>query len=323
MNGACIAVCGNSKIESPEECDDGNKNNNDGCSSTCKREVRTFNFTDCGKSGYQGPSQSQCNTAYGSSGTKVTVTNGYQFWTVPYDATFRITAYGPAGKARGATPGRGAIMRGDFALKKGDVLKILVGQQSDYTGSRDWYGGSGGTFVATNTNQALIVAGGGGGPRSQTGSNPTVSDACTCTSGKNASRTGSNWGLGGKNGAGGLRGRAATGSHTPGGGAGFTGNGQVSDDRRYTPPNPTAALSFINGGLGGIFKGGDNLRNDGGFGGGGSSAWGGAGGGGGYSGGGGDPNTGWSGGGGSFNKGTNQSNTVGNTGRGKVVIQAL
>ena len=33
-------VCGNSVIESTEECDDGNTRNNDGCSSICKLEGR-------------------------------------------------------------------------------------------------------------------------------------------------------------------------------------------------------------------------------------------------------------------------------------------
>ncbi|MFH0770146.1 MAG: DUF4215 domain-containing protein [Candidatus Peregrinibacteria bacterium] len=32
-------VCGNGKVESPEQCDDGNKRNNDGCSATCKVEA--------------------------------------------------------------------------------------------------------------------------------------------------------------------------------------------------------------------------------------------------------------------------------------------
>jgi cysteine-rich repeat protein len=32
------AACGNGKVEANEQCDDGNKNNNDGCSSACKKE---------------------------------------------------------------------------------------------------------------------------------------------------------------------------------------------------------------------------------------------------------------------------------------------
>lgn len=32
-------VCGNNKLESPEECDDGNKSGGDGCTSDCKKET--------------------------------------------------------------------------------------------------------------------------------------------------------------------------------------------------------------------------------------------------------------------------------------------
>ncbi len=40
-NAVCTPkpVCGNSKIEVGEECDDGNKDNGDGCSSDCKKEI--------------------------------------------------------------------------------------------------------------------------------------------------------------------------------------------------------------------------------------------------------------------------------------------
>ena len=36
--GDTISVCGNSKVESGEQCDDGNIINNDGCSATCQNE---------------------------------------------------------------------------------------------------------------------------------------------------------------------------------------------------------------------------------------------------------------------------------------------
>lgn len=41
------AVCGNSIVEAPEECDDGNTTNGDGCSSQCKTETNT-NEPVCG-----------------------------------------------------------------------------------------------------------------------------------------------------------------------------------------------------------------------------------------------------------------------------------
>jgi len=48
-NGSCItqpAVCGNSIVESEEQCDDGNLLNGDGCSSTCKVETNNFYTVD-------------------------------------------------------------------------------------------------------------------------------------------------------------------------------------------------------------------------------------------------------------------------------------
>jgi cysteine-rich repeat protein len=47
-----ISVCGDQDIQFPEECDDGNENNGDGCSSSCRHEIRsctctTLNCTFC------------------------------------------------------------------------------------------------------------------------------------------------------------------------------------------------------------------------------------------------------------------------------------
>ena len=54
-------------------------------------------------------------------------------------------------------------MSGEFDLNKGDVLKILVGQQGAVNTKSQSSGGGGGSFVATSSNTPLIVAGGGGG----------------------------------------------------------------------------------------------------------------------------------------------------------------
>ena len=56
-------------------------------------------FTNCGKTGKSGPSQSNCNTAYASTDLngEVTVNNGIQSWTVPYTGTYTITVYGAQG----------------------------------------------------------------------------------------------------------------------------------------------------------------------------------------------------------------------------------
>ena len=59
--------------------------------------------------------------------------------------------------------GRGAYMRGDFDLNKGEVIKILVGQKALVNTVYQSSGGGGGSFVARNNNIPLLVAGGGGG----------------------------------------------------------------------------------------------------------------------------------------------------------------
>ena len=62
----------------------------------------------------------------------VTLVSGIQHWTVPFTGTYRVTAVGASGgyySAGSSARGRGAYMRGDFELKKGKLIKILVGQQ--------------------------------------------------------------------------------------------------------------------------------------------------------------------------------------------------
>jgi hypothetical protein len=54
-------------------------------------------------------------------------------------------------------------MKGDFFLNKGEVLKILIGQEGVKNKACYSTGGGGGTFIATSSNTPLIVAGGGGG----------------------------------------------------------------------------------------------------------------------------------------------------------------
>jgi hypothetical protein len=289
-------------------------------------ETATSVISDCGKThGHTGPSQAQCNSAYaaGSSFLKsVSVVNGIQKFTVPTTGSYEITAVAPGGaqQENAEVHGRGATVTGTVALTQGDTLWVLVGQQSDYykasTDEHEWIGGSGGTFVAKGSSLAssvpLVVAGGAGGHRSKkTTENALMNGACS-TDAKDGSRvggsdttSGSNAGLtvgfgyGGKDGYGGQNGRAMSGSHTPGGGAGFYGDGEASTDTRRGAT--VRAYAFRNGGNGGLFGPGYNTKPiDGGFGGGGSGAWGGTGGGGGYSGGGGDPNSGHSGGGGSY-----------------------
>jgi hypothetical protein len=262
-------------------------------------------FTSCGKAGRLGPSLSQCQAAY--SGSELlsgdygfSVNQGIQSFVIPETGEYRIKAYGPRGVNNNNNVGKGAIMQGTFSLSSGDKIQILVGQLSIYHGTRDWQGGSGGTFVALGESNSsatpLVVAGAGGTNRSSTLFNTNM-DARTGTNGKNG-----NGSIGGQNGN-----ASSGGGHnqdTLGGGAsGFYSSAASKKDERYGGPY-TGSSSFISGGIGGDFIGNDGELN-GGFGGGGPGGWGGSGGGGGYSGGGNSGNSSeinihYSGGGGSF-----------------------
>jgi hypothetical protein len=67
--------------------------------------------------------------------------------------------------------GLGGEIKGNFNLIAGEVLKILVGGVGSNGGGYDpnnyrvdgGAGGAGGTFVVSNTNKPLVIAGGGGG----------------------------------------------------------------------------------------------------------------------------------------------------------------
>jgi len=265
----------------------------------------TATFTNSGAIGRFGPTQAQLNISYVGTEIegKVTSTNGVQLWTVPKTGKYRIETYGA--KGYGGTFNTGAIMKGDVLLTKGTQLKILVGQMGQFLG------GGGGTFVSTQDNTPIMIAGGGGAYGNTDGSPATTSI--------NGSDGFNNIGSGGVNGNAGIRAY---------GGAGFTGNptGDIN-----------VAKSFINGGIGGFVS---SRGSYGGFGGGAAGdseigmklpegypiAYFMGGGGGGYSGGGGGSHlTGntygcFGGGGGSYNTGTNPVNSVGNADQGKVIV---
>ena len=126
----------------------------------------TFEFTNAGAEGREGPSQIEINYAYLNSNLEgqVTAVNGIQYWTVPTTGTYLIRAIGAAGGSstgyRGNV-GLGAMMSGKFELEQGTVLKVLVGQK----GEDDYYSGAGGggSFVTLEDNSPLIIAAGGGG----------------------------------------------------------------------------------------------------------------------------------------------------------------
>ena len=87
---------------------------------------------------------------------------------MPYTGDYRIEAIGAAGgydSHANSTQyrGRGARMVGTFRLNKGEVIRILVGQEGGVNTGKKASGGGGGTFVVRGGNTPLIIAGGGGG----------------------------------------------------------------------------------------------------------------------------------------------------------------
>ena len=87
---------------------------------------------------------------------------------MPYTGDYRIEAIGAAGGYDTASNsaqyrGGGARMIGTFRLNKGEVIRILVGQEGGINKAHRSSGGGGGTFVVRGTNTPLIIAGGGGG----------------------------------------------------------------------------------------------------------------------------------------------------------------
>ncbi|XP_028410623.1 glycine-rich cell wall structural protein 1.8-like [Dendronephthya gigantea] len=272
-------------------------------------------FTNLGATGRFGPTSLGSYYVGKDNEKMVTVQNGTQFWTVPYDGTYEITAVGAAGGydifGPTSTPGRGAYIKGEFQLNKGDVLKILIGQRGVKNTERYSAGGGGGTFVATASNTPLIIAGGGGGTQSLK-TRLLNCDASTSRSGnKNACIGQCIIQSGGSNGTGS---RKTGHSKSGGGGGGFQSNGHSGSyfDGSFGEGGE-GGRGFLQGGAGGRSLVRDNAP--GGFGGGGG-AWGwngGAGGGGGYSGGASGDNKEGScgGGGGSFNGGKNRFHKAG------------
>lgn len=275
-------------------------------------KAQTYTFTNAGATGIDGPTQTQINTAYGSTSLagQVTSVNGIQHWRVPVGGNYKIEVYGAEGY--GTFAGKGAYMSGTFSLSTTDTLKILVGQQGGCcVGSgTNQFGGGGGSFVVASNNIPLIVAGGGGGAIYNTAILPS-SNGSIGINGQTA--TGTTSGAGGTSGNGGLEGGGG------GGGGGFFTDGTTQ---------PWGGKSFLNGGQGGITTGSGGR---GGFGGGaGCNSFnnGRGGGGGGYSGGGGAGSSTTAqqvgGGGGSYNTGTSQVNLAGvRSGHGLVVITLL
>ncbi len=260
------------------------------------------------------------------------------YWVAPQNGIYTIDVYGAEGGSQSIwAGGKGARMKGDFALHAGDIFTILVGQKG-FNGpdNGNWFlggGGGGGSYVVRN-GQLLIAAGGGGGagcgeygingiPGADNNfgifgfdGNPGVDS----TDGTDAN---GNWPVG-ANGIPGSNGNGGTGGvfYAGGGGGGYLTDGSNSVDGSIA----NGGTSFLNGGYGGTSQGYVITPGaKGGYGGGGGANSGG-GGGGGYSGGaGGHHGANYSatggGGGGSYNTGSNQVNASGvRTGNGVVAI---
>lgn len=303
------------------------------------KRANKWTFNDCNAVGRFGPTEEMCNATY--AGTSIEhvdffVKEGMQFFTVPKTGKYKLTATAPGGLATGRkqSAGRGAVVSGIFALTEGDEIRMIVGQKGSSYPGKDYFGGSGGTFVVKYrdwVHDGLVVAGGGGSVGgAKAGPNPDVTDANLSRRGKDSSKAGDNFGTGGEEGHGGKRGNRPAGTNTPGGGAGFMGNGIPSSDTRWGAPEP--AISFTNNGeqneapgVGGTFFDTNGDEIDGGFGGGGSGSRWAAGGAGGYSGGGGGPDEGHSGGGGSYihPDADSPKQEVTNFGKGQVIIELV
>lgn len=269
--------------------------------------VLQFVFTTLGAQGPTGPTNTSGYLGTSLEG-QVQLNNGIQIWTVPDTGMYVIDAFGASG-GNGTCDtcsgwrlgGLGAKISGSFTLKRGQKLKILVGQKgkinSDFPNTAG--GGGGGTFVTLMDNSPLIVAGGGGGASSSTDGDPgQASQAGT--------RNGGKAGSGGK--------RSNLGFIFSGTGAGVWEDGEGQSGN---------ALSFQHVQHGGYIV---DPSSTGGFGGGGHGLVL-PGGGGGYSGGGVDAvaaDNGTAGGGGSINNGTSQINEGGvNDGDGRLIITLM
>jgi len=257
----------------------------------------SFTFTNAGMSGRFGPELATLtgHADYSSAAWRLDPTHfklgndsngtdrdGYQLWTVPADATYKIIATGASGSAYGnVNNGYGGKIEAQFALTKGTKLLLIVGQ-SGTAADRGSVGGGGGgaSWVlqpATGNEYSsgrpraiyMITGGGGGGQSTSHGAGTSrTAGVALVTSGGNAGGT-------------------AGGSYQGGGGAGFSSNGNpvaaVSSgkySKGYSPGNGAfGGESYTGNSYGGV------PAQDGGFGGGGAANHHEGGGGGGYRGG--------------------------------------
>ncbi len=143
-------------------------------------------FTNLGATGRNGPTSLGGYCTGQVHDGQVTLSSGIQQWTVPYTGQYRVEAIGAAGgydqSTNGQYRGRGARMIGTFSLSRGEIIRILVGQEGGINRVANTAGGGGGTFIVRWTNTPLIIAGGGGGIEAVS-SRHAGCDASTSTTG--------------------------------------------------------------------------------------------------------------------------------------------
>ncbi|XP_078614335.1 E3 ubiquitin-protein ligase TRIM56-like [Branchiostoma floridae x Branchiostoma japonicum] len=231
---------------------------------------RTARFTSLGTTGRLGPTSLGTHYRGQDHEGLVQLKDGIQYFIVPHTGKYRVEAAGSAAGWGVQDPksarGRGAVVRGTFQLQKGEVLKILVGQEGGENMSSSTVGGGGGTFVTKTDNTPLIVAGGAGGGYRMPGRNPN-SDGTTTTAGQYSAGGRPNF-AGGSDGKGATQGDADS---VGGGGGGFLTDGASGKDYFGGTKGSCGGeggKAFVNGGVGGrgVFN-----NTEGGFGGGGGS----------------------------------------------------
>tara|TARA_Y100000996_G_scaffold107122_1_gene78793 strand:- start:563 stop:3778 length:3216 start_codon:yes stop_codon:yes gene_type:complete len=244
-------------------------------------------FTNAGKTGRFGPTLFQLRNAYAGASwasnsdffnlggplpvvTRQETLNGFQLWTVPETAIYKITAKGAMGGTSYSTErgGRGGLITAYFNLTMGTKIVILVGQRGGSSTSESGGGGGGGaTFILKENFEVsstadyfgtkdediyMIVGGGGGATRAYGNSNLRAGDAEMYTSGG---------GFGGSTGP----------SYGSGGGAGYYGPGNQGYADAELGGGRLANVNEFYGFPGGNVYSSGNYGCIGGFGGGGAS----------------------------------------------------
>jgi hypothetical protein len=250
-----------------------------------------FTFTNAGQTGRLGPTLAtltghadyssaawRTNTAYFKLGapspsptTYPLRLNGFQLWTVPLNATYKIIAKGArGGSSIGTEDGYGGQIEARFTLTKGTKIIIVVGQEGATPGDASGGGGGGGAtfilkdnfsvsssnpYMGSDLSDIYMIVGGGGGGTSDAHSTPgRAGDAEMYSSG-------------------GAIGGTGAASYGGGGGTGYTtSGGGMSNSGKASGGGVLASTTQFFGFPGGeSWTSGSYGLQDGGFGGGGAA----------------------------------------------------